>query len=64
MLPDLAVQIHKRLCPQSGVGSQEAEIPKASAADSILRLAQEYEIAFGRTDLHQLLQPFPYHAPS
>ena len=56
MLPVLAVEIHKRLYPRSGVESQEAEIPKASAADSILRLPQEYETAFGRTTLHHLLQ--------
>ena len=56
MLSDLAVEIHKRLYPQSGIAPQQSETPEATVADRILSLAQEYETAFGRTDLHKLLQ--------
>ena len=56
MLSDLAIEIHKRLYPQRAVGPQQAETTEATMADRIPRLAEEYETAFGRTDLHKLLQ--------
>ncbi len=47
MLSDLAFKLHQKLYPHSS---------EMGAADRVLSLAQEYEAAFGRTNLHQLLQ--------
>ena len=56
LLPDLAVEIHKRLYPESGASDQKPDLSQKTAADRILSLAQEYETAFGPANLHQLLQ--------
>ena len=56
MLPDLAIEIHKRLYPESGEISEGAKAPWTTAADRILSLTEEYATAFGRANLHQLLQ--------
>ena len=53
MLSDVAIEIHRRLYPQSGTGDRDS---KTTLADRILSLAQEYETAFERASLHQLLQ--------
>ena len=56
MLSDLAAEMHKRLYPRRVIRSLQVEIREATSVDRILPLAQEYEIAFGRTNLHKLLQ--------
>ena len=55
MLPDLALEIHKRLYPGSSVEGRQAKDSDAMGGDRILNLAQEYETAFERVHLHQLL---------
>ena len=56
MLSDLAAEMHKRLYPRSVIQSVQVETREATSVDRILPLAQEYETAFGRTNLHKLLQ--------
>ena len=56
LLPDLAIEIHKRLYPESSGADQKPELSETTAADRVLSLAQEYETAFGPANLHQLLQ--------
>ncbi len=60
MLPDIAIELAKRLYPESERAQQQAEQQREAvhiaAPDGILSLAQEYETAFGRSDLHQLLE--------
>ena len=56
MLPDVAIEMHKRLYPESGEVDRQAKVSATTVADRILSLAQEYETAFGRANLHQLLQ--------
>lgn len=54
--PELAQAIHAKLNSNAD-GQQEGLEPEAaSQSSSILRVAQEYQSAFGRTDLHSLLQ--------
>lgn len=53
---EVAHEISNRLYPRSGDVDCQNEISTTIAADSILGLAQEYKIAFGRANLHQLLQ--------
>ena len=55
MLSDLALEIHERLYPGGIVGGPQAEGLDATGGDRILSLAQEYETAFERVHLHQLL---------
>ena len=52
----LAEAMCKRLYPQSEEGYQEAAIAASTETNGALRLAQEYEVAFGRTDLHSFLR--------
>ena len=52
---DIAEELFKQLYPQSaGDGSYGAGVV-APSVDNVLRLAQEYETAFGRSDLYILL---------
>ena len=52
---DIAEELFKQLYPQSaGDGSYGAGVV-APSVDNVLRLAQEYETAFGRSDLYMLL---------
>lgn len=54
--PELAQAIYAKLNSNAD-GQQEGLEPEAaSQSSSILRVAQEYQSAFGRTDLHSLLQ--------
>ena len=55
MLSDLAFEIHERLYPERSAGGRQAEGYEPIAGDRILSLAQEYETAFERVHLHQLL---------
>ena len=48
--------IHNKLYPQMDRGSQGIEIGQMEVTDNLLRVAQEYEAAFGRLDLHRLLR--------
>ncbi len=56
LLPDLAIEIHKRLYPESSGVDPQPRLSKMAAADRVMSLAQEYETAFGPANLHQLLQ--------
>ena len=56
MLPDVANELHRRLYPTTGEAGPQANIPEIIFAGRIPNLALEYEAAFGRSDLHQLLQ--------
>ena len=56
MLPELAVELHRRLYPESDELEPLAKVAAAAASDGILSLAQEYVTAFERAHLHQLLQ--------
>ena len=58
LLADLADALLTKLYPN---GDSESQVwgdghPPASSAASVERLAQEYETAFGRSDLHELLR--------
>ena len=53
---EVAHEINDKLYPRSGDVDCQNEISTTIAADSILGLAQEYKTAFGRANLHQLLQ--------
>lgn len=48
--------IHKRLYPQRNGGSRGDNIAQTPGTDNILRLAQEYEAAFGRPELNRFLR--------
>ena len=56
MLTDVANELYMRLYPRTGEGGLKAKKSETYVADRILSLAQEYEAAFGRSDLHRLLQ--------
>ena len=56
MLPNVAIELYRRLYPKTGEAGCKANVPETILADRIPSLAQEYEAAFGRADLHQLLQ--------
>ena len=56
MLPDVAIEIHKRLYPEAQNQDSLLETLAMTAADRIASLAQEYETAFERSNLHQLIQ--------
>ena len=51
----LAREMFNKLYPQSGDSSRSEASMETSATDGLLRLAQEYETAFGRSDLHRFL---------
>ncbi len=51
----LAREMFNKLYPQSGDRSRSEASTEMSATDGLLRLAQEYEIAFGKSDLHRFL---------
>ena len=53
---DLATEITKRLYPRHDSEDQPGEPGDKPTTGDLLSLAQEYEIAFGRTDLHRFLQ--------
>ena len=53
---ELAQEIFDRLYPLSHSGSRESRTAEASASEGFPKLAQEYEAAFGRSDLHRFLQ--------
>ena len=53
---DLATEITKRLYPRHDSEDQPGEPGAKPTTGDLLSLAQEYEIAFGRTDLHRFLQ--------
>ena len=58
LLRDLAIELSRKLYPEEAVGGGVSGSSAAIASGTIPieRLAQEYEIAFGRTDLHELLR--------
>jgi len=56
MWTDVANELYTRLYPETGEGGSQTQVSKTYVADRILSLAQEYEAAFGRSDLHRLLQ--------
>ena len=56
LLRDVAIEMAKRLSPKSDEAEYQRERLPTAAPDGILSLAQEYETAFGRSDLHQLLE--------
>ena len=56
MLQDIAIELHRRLYPDSSELEQQMERSGTAAADRILSLAQEYVTAFERANLHELLQ--------
>ena len=52
---DIAEELFRQLYPEgAGGGSYDGGITPPSV-DNALRLAQEYEVAFGRSDLYRLL---------
>ena len=53
---ELTREIFDRLYPPSHGGSREPSAAEASASEGFPKLAQEYEAAFGRSDLHRFLQ--------
>ena len=53
---ELTREIFDRLYPPSHGGGLESRTPEASASGGFPKLAQEYEAAFGRSDLHRFLQ--------
>ena len=53
---DLTKAMYERLYPQSEEGYREAAMAASAETSGTLRLAQEFEVAFGRTDLHSFLQ--------
>ena len=56
MLGDIAIELHRKLYPDSTESNQQMETLRSSAVDRILSLAQEYVTAFERANLHELLQ--------
>lgn len=56
MWRDVADEMAKRLYPNSDEAEQQGKRLQTTAPDGVLSLAQEYETAFGRGDLHQLLK--------
>ena len=53
---ELALAIHAKLYPINGKSKQGLESETVSKSSGILRVAQEYQATFNRTDLHILLQ--------
>ena len=56
MMPDVAIEIHKRLYPELRDQDSLAEASATILAERMSSLAQEYETAFERSNLHQLVQ--------
>ena len=56
MWPELAKAVSNKLYPPDCEGDRYGEILETSTTDGLLKIAQEYEVAFRRSDLHQLLQ--------
>lgn len=56
MLQAVAEAMHKRLYPRINAEGAQANDSESIAAERIPSLAQEYKTAFGRGNLHQLLQ--------
>ena len=52
---DLAKAMYGKLYPQDDDGSRQSAIAATSGSGNWVRLAQEYEAAFGRGDLHRLI---------
>ena len=52
---DLATEVTNRLYPIDSLDDESATSIRPSSTDDFLRIAQEYETAFGRTDLHRFL---------
>ena len=52
---DVSMEFINRLYPGSANGLRYTEGPRSLSADNALRLAQEYKTAFGRSDLHSLV---------
>ena len=53
---DLAEELTSRLYPEISSVNEPARNVRTSGADDFLRIAQEYETSFGRTNLHRFLQ--------
>ena len=53
---EVTKELSIRLYPKDDQKSQRDKTAETSATDGILRLAQEYKTAFGRSELHRLLQ--------
>ena len=53
---DLAKAMYEKLYPQDDDGSRQSAIAATSGSGNWVRLAQEYEAAFGRGDLHRLIR--------
>ena len=52
---NIAERIYRELYPEQATQDLDIEGVRGISADNALKLAQEYETAFGRTDLHRLL---------
>ena len=52
---DIAEELFKQLYPESTSDGSSGTSVVAPSVDNVLRLAQEYETAFGRSDLYRLL---------
>ena len=52
---EVAKAVYEKLYPQSD-NRGSLTLAEASSASGFLRLAQEYEVAFGRSDLHQFIR--------
>ena len=55
MWADIAEELFHQLYPESATGGSYGAGVVAPSVDNVLRLAQEYETAFGRSDLYRLL---------
>lgn len=53
---DLTETMCERLYPQVDDGYRDLALASSAETSGALRLAQEYEVAFGRTDLHNFLR--------
>ena len=53
---DLAGAMYNKLNPQSDSGRRQSTMTAIPEASSFMRLAQEYETAFGRGDLHRFIK--------
>ena len=53
---ELAEEVHRKLYPNNQGEYERSAITRDPNSSSILELAQEYEVAFGRADLHRLLR--------
>ena len=58
---DIATAVVSNLYPTDSDGARGTADAKALSAEGALALAQEYETAFGRTDLHRLLEQLVPH---